>query len=178
MGVILISAEKTSADLIAEKKQANNSISATTLSFVSLNTVNFDPMRWFINIDGIKLNGYEIKSLKIKNEGHLDFNYSIKTNKKSSDDLLCEALTLRIMKDWEKVYEGSLIDLKVSQKISSDRDDDLVFIVSLKKNDKSFVEKQCNFDFEFKTWKNSPDEDEKGLFAKQVLSNTIKTGRW
>lgn len=178
VGVILIDSEKTSADLIAEKKQANNIISASTLSLASINTTSFDKVRWFFNIDGIKFNGHEVKPLIIKNEGKLDSNYSIKVIKNNSDDKLCESITLSVMKDWKNIYEGLLTDLNTNQKVLRGENDNLIFVVNMKQDADFLKEKQCNFDFEFKTWKNSPDEEEKGLFAKQVLSNSIKSGRW
>ena len=178
VGVILINAQKTSADLVAQKRQMNNKITATTLSFSSLNTTNFDVIRWFFNIESIKPNGYEIKPLKVKNEGSLNFNYLIKVNKKNSDENFCEAISLRVIKDWQKIYDGSLLDLKLNQKMTLEKDYDLIFEIYFNKKDASLKEKQCNFDFELKTWKNNPDEKEKGLFAKQTLSNTVRSGKW
>lgn len=177
-GFVLLKTGRTDADLIAERRQQNNSFAATTLSFSNRNTANFDTVTWFFTTDHFMPGGYDVRALKVRRDGKMDFNYSIQAQKKSGDDLLCNALELTIMKDWQEVYKGNLLATNIQRSLPDNGTDDLIFVIKLMKNDASLRQKQCDFSFEMHTYKNTPDEPEKGLFARQELQNSIKTGLW
>ncbi len=177
-GFVLLKTGRTDADLIAERRQQNNSFAATTLSFSNRNTANFDAVTWFFTTDHLKPDGYDVRALKVQRDGKMDFNYTIQAQKKSGDDALCNALELTVMKDWQEVYKGNLFTPNIKRSLAGGGSDDLVFVIKLTKNDVSLRQKQCDFSFEMHTYKNSPDEPEKGLYARQELQNSIKTGIW
>ncbi len=177
-GFVLLKTERTDADLIAERRQANNTFSATTLSFSNRNTANFDAVTWFFTVDHLKPEGYDVRALKVRQDGKMDFDYTIKAVKKSGDDLLCNSLELTVMKDWQELYRGNLLSAQVKRAVAKDGSDDLVFVIKLNKKDLSLRQKQCDFSLEMRTYKQDPNEPEKGLWAKQELQNSIRTGTW
>jgi len=177
LGLILINTERTDADLVAERRQRDNTFSATTLSFSNRNTANFNVVNWFFTTDHLQPNGYDLHALRVQKDGEMEFNYDIRvinTNK----DILCDSLELTVLKDFQEVYKGALSATHIERSISKEGFDDLIFIVKLKSNEASLRQKQCNFTFSMKTYKNNPDEKEGGLWARQELQNSVKTGMW
>ena len=177
MGLVLINTERTDADLVAERRQQDNTFAATTLSFSNRNTANFDVVSWFFTTNHLQPNGYDLHALRVQKDGEMEFNYDIRVTN-TNTDALCNSLELTILKDFQEVYKGALSATHIERSISKEGFDDLIFMVKLKSNEASLRQKQCNFTLAMKTFKKSSDEKEEGLWAKQELQNSVQTGTW
>jgi hypothetical protein len=59
----------TNADFVFKKTIKNNQFSATTLDFSQLKTSNNSTVENLFNINGILPGGYQVNTLRIKNQG-------------------------------------------------------------------------------------------------------------
>lgn len=174
-GLLLLLSGSTSADLNAEKSQKNNYFQATTLSFSGRSTVSLASISWFFTTADLKPGGYDIRPLKVQQDGKLDFNLAITAVQTGGDDGLCRALQLKVMQDWNPVYQGNLLDFSLTRTIAGGKTGDLVFVISLPASQTGLEGRQCAFDFRMRSYRESPGEAETGLFASRNLQNMVST---
>jgi hypothetical protein len=173
----LIKTEKTSADLYAERVVRSNNFTATTLSFSTRHTANNAQVSFLFNSNGFQPEGFDLKAVRIKKDGKMDFKYRLKYIKKSGDDDLCNQLNLTVIQNWQQKYQGRLSLFSLDSNIPASGKQDWIFYISLDDNQDFLKNKVCEFDFYFKTWRDNPD-DKKGFYAQRSLPNYISSGNW
>ncbi len=169
IGVSLISTRYTSADLSDVEKIRDNYLRATTLNFSNRQTANELQTSELFNISGLIANGFEVESVRIKQEGELKFTYQIEAADFSGSEDLCQALQVKVFDDWSQVYAGSLTELNLESAVSDPGYDDLVFVLSLA-DAAGLDNKSCNFNVKINTV--SVDH---GFSDEEVLQNQVST---
>jgi hypothetical protein len=91
--------------------------------------------------------------------------------------LLCGALELTVMQEWQKKYEGPLLNFSQDSIIDSEVPEDWVFFLSLNEKSLDLKNKSCQFELVFKTYRTDP-ESRAGFFAERKLTNSITSGSW
>ncbi|MBI3619600.1 hypothetical protein HY214_00405 [Candidatus Roizmanbacteria bacterium] len=179
IGYFLTVTETTSADIFAERTVSQNRFQATTLSFSNRQTTNNIQIFNFFNVSGMLPGGFDIKPVRIINDGKLDFKYHIKTVKKAGDDDFCRSLIAEVtLKEGKTLFKGPLLDLSTDVTFSDNARNDWIITVSLDDNSVNLKNKNCEFDFLFNTFRNQSDENPVGLHAQRTLSNNITSGNW
>ena len=169
----LILVDPTNADFVSTKTIKNNQLSATTFNFSNLNTVNESNIETLFDIDNISPGGYAVDTLRIKNEGKTDLNYSISFKKESGEDNFCRNLKVEITKisDYSK-YQTNLVDLNLKNTLNQKQES--VDWLILLKLDQDFVSNQpneCTFYFEING--RSSDSDQIGFKYHQKIFNRV-----
>lgn len=174
----LLRTKTTSADIFAERLIRNNVLSASTLSFSERHTANNNEISSLFNTNGIQPSGFDVKAVRLKKEGKLDFKYHLKTVKTGGDEAACQSLSLQVLLKGQEKYRGPLMLLSFDSSLKDIERDDLVFFISLEEGHTSIINKLCDFDFVINTYRNSPDESPIGFYAKKHLTNSISLGAW
>ena len=167
----------TSADLSVEIVSADNSLSATTLQMSTLETSNENTLPSLFQVTGFIPGGFAVKSLRLKKDAVLDFKYQLKSIKLNGDDNLYQTLNLKIMQQDKFIYQGKLSDLSYGQTINANGKDDWIFFISLDQSDSQLSNKTCEFVFDFKTYRDNPDEIG-GLQDEIKVTNYVSSGSW
>ncbi len=173
----LLNTHYTDADLVAERIVKTNKLSATTLSFSLQHSANFNQLGMLFNTPGFQPGGFDIRGLRIKKDGKMNFKYRLKTIKKSGDDDFCAALDLQVIQNWQVKYQGRLLDLNLSATIPSVGSDHWIVYLSLDSNQVQLKNKTCDFDLDFKTWRTAPEE-KTGFWAQRIINSSISSGYW
>lgn len=174
---ILLFTGATDADLFDNETVAGNMFSATTLDFANKQTSNELTLSFLFNASGLIPGGFEVKSLRVKKEGEMDFHYRLTVAKTAGDDNLYQALTLTLVQNWQIVYQGGLDGLSLDDLINENGLDDWILAISLSDNNQALALKECEFNLVVKTWKDDPGENW-GFVDEEILSNRISTGSW
>jgi hypothetical protein len=177
VGYFLIHTQQTDADLVAERVVADNRFTATTLSFSNRHTANNTTLETFFNTNGFLPGGFDVKGVRIKKEGKLNFKYKVRVVKIGGSDALCGAFELTVMQEWQKKYEGPLLNFSQDSIIDSEVPEDWVFFLSLNEKSPDLKNKSCQFELVFKTYRTDP-ESRMGFFAERKLTNSITSGSW
>jgi len=167
----------TDADIFAERIVKKSKFSMSTLSFSQRHTANNTNISGLFSIYGILPDGFDVKAVRIKKDGQLYFKYRIKFIKTGGDDSFCNALNVRLWNRYTEKYQGRLVDFAVDSTISSNNSDDWIIFLSLDTDDKTLVNKSCDFNIDFRSWRNQPDETS-GIFSHTVLGNNVTSGVW
>lgn len=177
IGSILMFSGVTSADLSVQIIAKGNQLSATTLQMSTLETSNESGLPLLFQITGLIPGGFSVKSLRLKKSATLNFNYQLKSIKINGDDNLYQSLNLKIMQKDKFIYQGKLSDLNRQQLISDNGKDDWIFFIFLDQDNPELANKTCEFNFNFKTYRNNPDET--GGFQDEIkVINYISSGNW
>jgi len=175
--LFLIHTDRTAADLVAERTVRKNNFTATTLSFSQNHTANNLPISLLFKTNGLQPGGFDVGAVRIKKEGKLNFQYRLKVIKTGGNDELCQALKIQVMQKGSFKFQGRLLDLVIDANVDNNQPQDWIFFIGLDDNGGNLRSKSCEFDFNFKTWRNHPDE-RKGFYAERSLSNNILSGTW
>ncbi|MCL4374910.1 hypothetical protein M1523_03540 [Patescibacteria group bacterium] len=173
----LLNTHYTDADLVAERVVQANRLSATTLSFALQHSANFGQLGTLFNTTGFQPGGFDIRAIRIKKDGKLNFKYRLKTVKKGGDDGLCAALNLQVVQNWQVKYQGRLLDLNLDTTIPTSGFDNWIFYLSIDSDQASLKNKTCEFDLDFKTWRNNPEE-KTGFWAQRLINSNVSSGNW
>ncbi|MFA5750229.1 MAG: hypothetical protein WC895_03325 [Candidatus Shapirobacteria bacterium] len=177
ISLVLIFSEVTTADLSVQLIAEDNQMTATTLQFSTRDTSNENETPYLFKTQGLIYDGFDVESIRIKKDGYINFNYQIKANKTSGDDIFCNALQLKIMQNDKFIYNGKLLELDNSKFINDNGKDDWIFFLSLNNNDDQLKNKNCEFEFNFKTWRKNVDET--GGFKDNIkVINFVSSGNW
>ncbi len=168
----LVSADKTDADFVDRETIRNHQFQATTLDFSNRKTSNQYPISNLFEISGLIPNGFGVASVRIKKDGEMDFNCNIKSEQTSGLNEACKALKLKVMNNWQFIYQGALSEFDLD--VFVDNKKDLIFIVSYDQG--SYNGEYCAFDLNFKTWLESKEE-KGGFYHEQTLHNHISFGK-
>lgn len=174
----LLKTQTTSADIFAERLIRGNSLSATTLSFSQHHTASNFQVSGLFNTIGMQPGGFDVKAVRIKKDGKLDFKYHLKAKKTEGDDVVCQNLKIQVLLGGQQKYEGPLLDLSLNSNLTGNNKDDWVFFVGLQSNSAALKNKNCGFNFIFDSFRDRPDENPKGFHAEQSLNNNINNGTW
>ncbi len=176
-GNVLLRTEATSADLFAERKVAQNTLQAITLSFSESNTANGSRSPHLFNVAGLKPGGFDVRAIRLRNESSLDVPYALGFSPVDGTDAVCAALDIEAQLNGEKIYEGALSSLSADSKLGRGAYDDWVFFVRLDKRDAPLKNGRCGFNFVFKSRRGSQDA-ESGFSARQDVYNSVALGVW
>jgi len=177
IGLGLIYTEATDADLSAGMSATGNTLSATTLEFSNRDTANETKSSLLFNIFGIVPGGFDVDAIRVKKDGHEFFKYSLSSKKTAGDDALCSELMFEAWHNGKSEYKGRMLDFNATSHIENTDKDDWVFFVNLQNSDKNISSEFCEFDLEFKTYRDSPDESG-GLSDRELLKSRITSGVW
>jgi len=175
--LFLIYTDRTDADLVAERTVRNNNFTATTLNFSQRHTANNSHISMLFRTMGIQPGGFDLGAARIKKDGKLNFKYRLKVIKTGGDDSLCQTLKIQVMQKGSFKFEGNLLDLVIDSNIDNNNPQDWIFFINLDNDEANLRSKNCEFNFNFKTWRNNPDE-RKGFYAERSLTNNISSGVW
>jgi len=177
VSLFLIYTERTDADLTAQRTVRQNRFTATTLNFTQRHTANNTNISMLFRTIGIQPDGFDLGAVRIKKDGQMNFKYRLKAVKVSGDDSFCQALNLQVMQKGVFKFQGRLVDLSLDSNITNNTPEDWIFFIALDDNNSALRSKNCEFNFDFKTWRTNPDEN-KGLSAQRLLNNNITSGNW
>ena len=164
----------TNADFVFKKIIKNNQFSATTLDFSQLKTSDNSTVESLFNINGILPGGYQVDTLRIKNQGATNFSYSLTFEKVDGDDNFCKNLEINLIKNGQSQYNGSLIDLNLKSILNADQSfSDWLVYVKLKDNYLSSKSEFCDFNLNIIGF-NDPDQ-KSGFKYKRLISNHISS---
>lgn len=139
--------QATDADLLDRETVAMNTLRATTVDLATLDTANNTQKSLFIQIQGLVPHGFQVNSVRIKNDGELNLGVKVTTTSQAGAPELCGALHLRVLKNWQSVYDASLENFVYETSVDSQQAEDLVFAVGLGTSDASLASKNCTFNF-------------------------------
>lgn len=178
LGVFLINTQYTDADIFAERSVTKNKFSAKTLNFFARNTVNNSATNYLYKTLDILPGGYDLAAVKIKRDGNVNFKYHLKVTKTNGEDELCNNLNLQVLKrNFTQIFSDKLINLAIDSQINNDNPEDWIFFLSFDQNDIALKNKICEFNFDFKTYRNDPNE-QGGIFAQRIITNIVSSGNW
>lgn len=179
LGLWMLKTHATSADLVAERKVQGNHFSITTLSFINIHTANFSQLVSFFNTSGIVPGGFDARTVRIEKDGKMDVQYSLQAIERGGNDAFCKTLDLQIVRrDLSEIYNGKMVNLSLQDTLQDGDIEEWVIFISLSDSTESLKQKQCDFDLYFRTYRNSPGEEFKGIYAKRTLTSTITSGTW
>jgi len=176
--VFLIKTGYTDADIFAERTVSRNKFSALALDFSTKNSFNNNLISSLFRSLGIQPSGFDLGAARVKRETETKFKYRLKATKTNGDDFLCNQLQIKVFnRDFFQVFGGSLLDLSLNSSLNNGDPRDFIFFVSLDNQDEALKNKICEFNFDFKTYRNDPEE-QGGVFAQRLISNVISSGSW
>lgn len=174
----LLRTEATSADIFAERRVAGNALKATTLSLSAASTVTNAKVPNLFETAGLEPQGFDLAALRVRNEGAIALRYRLAAKINSSDATACDKLTVRVLRQGEEKYRGSLGGLSLLSSLDQKGRDDWVFFVGLDTDEAGLKGKRCDFDLAVNTYRVSPDEKPSGFFARLRVSNSFILGTW
>ncbi len=178
LGVFLLNTQYTDADIFAERDVRNNSFKAASLNFFARNSVNNSAVESMYKTIGIIPEGYDFGAVKLKRDGNASFKYILRSIRTNGDENFCNNLTLQVLKrNLTSAYQGRLMDLSIEAGINNDNVSDWIFLLSLDNGGNDLKNKICEFNLEFKTFRNSPSETT-GIFARRILTNVVSSSTW
>ena len=172
--LFLIKTNYTDADIFAERIVSHNKLSATTLDFSTRSSFNNSPAISLFHSVGIQSGGFDLAAIRVAPDNETKFKYRLRSVKTNGDDFFCSQLQLKVFnRNFFEIYNGSLLDLSLTTLNSDPRD--YIFFISLDDQNPALKNKICEFNFDFKTFRNKPDE-QGGIFAQRLISNIISSG--
>ncbi|MFC1625784.1 hypothetical protein ACFL1Q_02000 [Patescibacteria group bacterium] len=174
---ILLFSSATDADISDSEISTGNIFTATTLDFTQNQTSNNSPISLLFNIAGLIPGGFDIEAVRIKKEGEMDFNYRFTAIQTAGDGNFCQSLTIMLVQNWVIKYEGTISNLLIDDHINENGIDDWIVLVKLESDNQTLAQKECQFDFVFKTWKTDPNETN-GFYDEEILTNRVTSGNW
>lgn len=174
LAVLVAHAQYTDADLFDQESVKENSMQATTLDFSALDTVNQIGRSLFFSVSGLLPSGFQVESVRIKNEGKMEYPFSVTVQRTGGSEALCTRLNLRVFRDWKELYTGSLTGVDLQGALSSTEPwEDLVFVVSLDVKEPELKQQTCAFSFVFTS------QAQTSFFRDtERLENIVNTGTW
>lgn len=173
--LFLLNTSYTDADLFAERNVTQNKLTAVVLNFFSLNSATHAPLQTLFHSTNVKPNGFDVRSVRLQNEGSAEMKYSIKAEKTGGDDTLCNNLKIQLVsRDFTKIYEGPLLDVSGTSSIAKKASQDILFLVYLDSADDTVKGKLCEFSLKLRSYRKTPDE-RGGIYAERKLTNIIST---
>ena len=165
----------TNADFSDSKTIKNNKLTATTLDFSKLKTTDNSDIENLFNIQGILPSGYQVNTLRIKNEGGTNLNYFLTFEKINGDDNFCRQLEINLIKDGQSKYQGNLVDLKLDNLLDKGQNfSDWLIYIKLKDNYLSSNSVNCDFNLTINGFNNNSNQ-KSGFKYKKIIHNFISS---
>lgn len=177
VSVVLLLAQATDADLLDREEIGPNVVRATTLDFSNLDSANETGKSLLFSIQGLVPTGFQVESVRIRNEGELAFKYSISAVKTAGDDAFCSSLKMRILSNWTTKYDSNLLALSYVADMAEGDSQDLVFSLGLEDPSDSLIGQNCAFNLII----NSVQETANGtirFYDQEVLQSQVTAGVW
>ena len=176
--LFLITTRYTDADLSAERIVIQNKFTTIVINLFSQNTANNSPLTSLFRTTSLQPGGFDLGSVRIQNDAQATIKYVLKAVKVNGDDTFCRALRIRAMhRDLSTKYDGSLLDFSYSSTVVDKTPEDWIFIVSLDDKNNQLQNKLCEFNFNVRSYRSSPNETG-GIFAERKINNIISSGAW
>lgn len=176
--IIFVNSGYTDADIFAERIVAGNKLTSTTIDFSVYSSFNNRVVYNLFNSYGIEPDGFDLGALKLETDTETKFNYNLKTVKINGDDDLCNSLNLKIYdRNFFLLYKGPLMEASLKSRLSKSNPKSYIFFLSLDDSREDLAKKVCEFNFDFKTYHDSIDE-EGGIFAERQVNNIVSSGTW
>ena len=80
-------------------------------------------------------------------------------------------------RDLSTKHDGSLLDFSYSSTVVDKTPEDWIFIVSLDDKNNQLQNKLCEFNFNVRSYRSSPNETG-GIFAERKINNIISSWAW
>lgn len=174
VAVVSAYSQFTDADLFDQEAVKENTMQATTLDFAALDTVNQSGKKLFFSLSGLLPTGFHVETVRIKNEGQMEYPFIVTASQTAGSPALCQQLELLVMRDWKPVYTGKLLDLQaLGQLQKTETWEDLVFVVSLPTAGPELKMQSCAFSFTFTSQADTPF-----FHDTETLDNMVSTGSW
>jgi len=165
----------TNADFNDKKIIKSNQLTASTLDFSKEKTTDNTDINNLFNINGIIAGGYQVSTLRIKNQGEIEPFYLINFSKTNGDDNFCRQLEIEFYKNNQSIYNSDLIDLNLTLESQKNAEFiDLLVIVKLKNNFVSNKTNFCDFNMDIKA-SNSSNSSLSGFEYQTKISNHISS---
>lgn len=146
-----------------------NTFSVGTLDFSLLSNSDFSPE--------ITPTQSSNRTISVKNNGTLGFQYKIFVEKISEYKYFCQALQLTAKLDGTKKYSDSLLGFIFVPTTFSNKAA-WNFVVDLSKGSGSELQgRTCAFYFVFDGWQKNTDHNTSGFFDTEKIRNTIQVGK-
>ncbi|NCN06643.1 MAG: hypothetical protein GW946_02255 [Candidatus Pacebacteria bacterium] len=175
--VILLFSQATDADLLDREEVVANTVRATTLDFSNRDTANETGKSLFFSVHGLIPTGFQVESVRIKNEGELPVTYQLSVSQTAGDVALCNALQVRVLSDWDTKYTGGVLEASFETTVPHTGSSDLVFALSLDDTSTSLTNMTCAFNIMIAS---ATVVQGKTVFFsdEEVLQNQVATGVW
>ena len=168
----------TAADIFAERIIKHNVLSAMTLDFIPTSSFNGGVVTSMFHSLGFEPGGFDLGAVRIRRTTFNGFKYRLKAVQTNGETAFCNALNLEVLnRSFVKLYSGRVMDVSLKSVISSDSPENWIFSVGLDEKDGALKNKICEFGFDFRTYRDNPDE-QGGIFAERKISNVISSGNW
>ena len=175
--VILLFSQVTDADLLDREEVVANTVRATTLDFSNRDTANETGKSLFFTVQGLLPTGFQVESVRVKNEGELAVSYELSAAQTAGDADFCNALQLRVMSDWQIEYSGSLLGLSFDATVLEGQKGDLVFVVSLDDTSSGLTNDTCAFNIRVLS-KQVVNGETIRFSDEEILQNQVTAGTW
>ena len=175
--VILLFSQVTDADLLDREEVTANTVRATTLDFSNRDTANETGKSLFFSVQGLIPTGFQVESVRIKNEGELDVTYELSATQTAGDASLCNALQLRVLSGWLTEYSGPLLGLSFDTAVLEGQNSDLVFVLSLDDTNVQLANTTCAFNIRVASVQTVQGGTIQ-FFDEEVLQNQVTAGTW
>lgn len=176
--IFLIKTGYTDADIFAERIVNKNKFSIVSLDFLANNSFSNLEISNLFHTSGLQPGGFDLGAIRVKPSFDTKFKYHLRSVKTNGDDYFCNQLKVKVMdRNFFEIYSGSLMNLSLSSKFSNNEAKDFIFFISLDKDDQNLKNKICEFNLNFKTYRDNPEETG-GIFAERSVNNIISSGNW
>ena len=167
----LILITPTNADFVHKTTIKNNQMSVTTFDFSQLKTTNNSNVDNLFNIDGISSGGYQVNTLRLKNQGSTKLNYSVNFEKINGDDNFCRQLEISFIKDNQFQYNGPLVGLNLLSSIDTNQKfTDWLVYLKLKDNYLNNKPEFCEFNLVIDGFNLDPNQKSGFKYKKTIRS--------
>jgi hypothetical protein len=164
----------TDADLSVQQIVANNRLRATTLELASLSTINRLAVNLWFQTIGLVPEGFDVRSVKIKNSGELDYEIIGSYQQIGGSEMACNQLNLKLSNLAGQVkYEGKINQFNWGTELKSGSEENLIGILQLKGGGGQNL--SCQFDLVFKT-KRQGQGGAGGFRDEKRLTNLVTIG--
>lgn len=174
--VLMMTASFTDADFLDREDVIDNTFQALTLDFSNRNTANLTEKTLLFNIFGLVPGGFDVASVRLRNEAELPFTYQALVQVTAGNSSLCDAAELRLLKDWQTQYQGGLSTFQYTGQLEPAASEDWVLALSLPSSAPAqLINQTCSFNIVITTLSQpggSPFSDQ------EVMQNQISTGGW
>ena len=175
IAVGLLTSRVTDADLSDQYLNPGHLLQATTLDFVNQETATNANKSLLFSVAGLIPSGFQVESLRVNNLGDQGFEYKFFVTQTGGDSELCSRLNLKILRNWQSWYDGSLLDLSLSDQLATKQAQNFVLSVSLPSEASGLANKNCSFSLTLET----VDPTGKEKFSdSEVLQSQVSTGSW